>query len=85
MMSAEGVPVLHSAVQKRLTKIVSLLLKKGADPNLQDTKFGRTALHNAVEMGLTKIAEAMISHNASPLIKDFHGSTALDLAQEKDM
>lgn len=57
--------VLHHAVNGNFYDTVTLLIKRGADINAEDHKFGRTALHLAAEKGYAKIAEMLIIRGAN--------------------
>ncbi|HWQ92687.1 MAG TPA: ankyrin repeat domain-containing protein [Clostridia bacterium] len=58
-MEEEGAP-LYEAVKTRNVKIVSLLLKSGANPNLGNV------LAHACEQGFTEIAALLVQHGADP-------------------
>ena len=66
-------------------EIVKMFLDAGADPNGQDTNFGRTPLHN---VGLlygdeaVKIGKLLLEYGADPLLTNKHGKTPLDYAKE---
>jgi len=44
----DGLTPLHYAAWKGHHKVVELLLEHGADPNMQENKYGYTPLHDAV-------------------------------------
>ena len=64
-------PPLFYATFKKEPEIVSLLLKHGADPNIQDTT-GSTPLHLAAckELGCYEIAIILIEHGGKVLIEN---------------
>jgi len=53
------IPPLHMAVLHDDPRLVSLLLKYGADPTIKDSN-GKTPLDFAKERGKTKAAEAIV-------------------------
>ncbi len=62
------------------TKTVRALLKKGADPNLQN-KFGQTSLHVAVGSGVVANVEALVrTRRVDFSLRDDNGHTALWIA-----
>ena len=65
--------------QKSVTE-VELLLKKGANPNLQSTDYLRTPLHDAVSMGEVATVTLLLQHRADPNIQDKFGLTPLYIA-----
>ncbi len=60
--------------------IVKLLLRHGANPNIQ----GGRALMAAVNSGLLEIVKILLEHNANPTLKNKEGKTALKIAKEKE-
>ncbi len=59
---------------------VKLLIKKGAEVNIQDYQ-GRTALHHAVKRNL-RITTLLLKAGADPTIKDKRGRTPTDWTQQ---
>ncbi|MGB8367217.1 MAG: ankyrin repeat domain-containing protein [Candidatus Babeliales bacterium] len=68
-------PLMRS-VMRNNTEIVELLLKNGADPNLND-RYNQTALMIAVEWGNIDLVTLLIEHNANIGHQDCLGQTAL--------
>lgn len=58
-----------------------LLLKAGADPNMQNQK-GLTPLHYAVREGNHGLIEALISHGADANVLDHEGRSAFDFTEQ---
>ncbi len=57
--------VLHHAVNNNHFDTATLLIKRGADLNPEDHKYGRTPLHLASELGLHRMAEMLIVRGAN--------------------
>lgn len=78
-----GFTALHLAVafsdSEESEEIVKELLKRGANPNLQDN-WGQTALHKAVNSSSLKTLELLLKHKADINIKNNNGYTPLQLA-----
>ena len=60
-------------------KLVTLLLDKGAKPDLQDDR-GYTALMAAAELGHTGVVKLLAMRGADKALKSKEGKTAVDLA-----
>lgn len=73
--------ILQLATSRGLVSTVELLLKYGADPNIQDTS-DRRALHIASWFGFPEIVDLLLSHGAEINAKDEWGATARDQAEE---
>ncbi|CAE8605668.1 unnamed protein product, partial [Polarella glacialis] len=70
---------LRFATQAHHVRLVELLLKAGANVNLQDAK-GVTVLHVAVFEGHPQIVKLLLDADADTNIKDRHGQTPLFFA-----
>lgn len=77
--SKEGSPLM-AAVVKGNVEIVEALLKKGANPDVNDTS-NVTALIFATMFKHTEIVELLVNYKADKDIKDIRGFTALDYAK----
>ena len=62
---------------------VSMLLSKGADPNIQNC-IGETALHQAVDGGFYEAAECLLKSQADCNVQNHEGETPLHLAVVKE-
>ena len=69
----------HSNSSKKKLKIISLLLKKGADINTQN-KTGETPLHIASLSGALKIVTLLLEKGANPNAKNQYNETPLHSA-----
>ncbi len=67
---------------RHFPSIVSYLLKHGADPNIQDSRFGQTALMRAAIAGHEESARLLIQAGTKQNIKDKNGKTARQLASD---
>jgi hypothetical protein len=72
-------PYLHIAAYYNQSDIVNLLIKKGVNINLTDSK-GNTALQYACAKKNIDIINILIDNNIDLSIKDIHGNTVLDNA-----
>ena len=81
-----GASPLLLACSLGLMKSVRSLLRRGADVNAKDTKYGGTALHAIARSGnkpdQAEIAKIILPLLANPFEKDDKGKTALDVAKE---
>ncbi|XP_020484006.1 NF-kappa-B inhibitor epsilon [Labrus bergylta] len=75
-----GLACLHLAALNRQHHIMNLLMKKGADLNIQEGTSGKTALHLAVELHDMKSVTLLLSRGANVDVAMFNGCTALHLA-----
>jgi tetratricopeptide (TPR) repeat protein len=78
-----GATPLHWAAYKGHRRIVSLLLKRGADVNAKNND-GRTPLMFAAGFGHRQVAKLLVQYKADPTVKDKDGNTALDWAKTKN-
>ena len=66
-------------------EVVKMLLDAGAEPNGQDTYFGRTPLHNVALLSgdeVVKLGKLLLENGADPLLTDKDGYTPLDYAKK---
>jgi hypothetical protein len=70
---------LHIAATLNYVERVRKLLKKGADPNVQDDQ-DQTPLHIAASGGYVEIARLLLEHGADPNMQDIDGETPLHYA-----
>ena len=82
MPGSDGESALHRACKGKRASIVSILLKKGANPNIREKKSGKTPLIKAVKTDNVKITKLLISSGADINAQDNNGNTALSLAKE---
>ncbi|CAJ1077090.1 NF-kappa-B inhibitor epsilon [Xyrichtys novacula] len=75
-----GLTCLHLAALNRQHQIMCLLMKKGADLNIQEGTSGKTALHLAVELHDITSVKHLLSKGANVDAAMFNGCTALHLA-----
>ncbi|XP_039454486.1 ankyrin repeat and EF-hand domain-containing protein 1a isoform X2 [Oreochromis aureus] len=72
----DGVGVLHVAVSANSLELVTFLLSKGADPNVQD-KRGRTPIMLAAELGNDPIVSLLAHSEANLRLLDVEGKNVL--------
>lgn len=70
---------LHHAVQSHVPSAVAVLLRLGADVNVESRE-GATPLHHAAELWNPQIAELLLRHGANPSATDEFGETPLHYA-----
>ncbi|XP_034756836.1 NF-kappa-B inhibitor epsilon [Etheostoma cragini] len=75
-----GLACLHLAALNRQYQIMKLLVKKGADLNIQEGTSGKTALHLAVELHDVASVKLLLSRGANVDAAMFNGCTPLHLA-----
>lgn len=74
-----GFGALHIVTRKRQLDWVGYLLKKGADPNIQDSK-GDTPLHIAARIGFDQAADYFVRTGAKVNLANKRGETPLSAA-----
>ena len=74
---------LYLAVQNGRADVVHYLLKKGANPNVRDEKWGKTPFHIAAYYGEITIAKLLIKYGANANARDASGRTPLHIAVEE--
>ncbi len=72
---------IHSAASAGHTRIVTMLLKHGADANVREQS-GYTALHAAAQNGDPDTVRALLLGGADLTLKSDDGKTALDIAMD---
>ena len=77
-----GETALHIATRKRELDWIGYLLKKGANPNIEDRN-GDTALMIASRIGLEEAVEWMVGLNANVDASNRRGETALIIAVQQ--
>ncbi|XP_029281479.1 NF-kappa-B inhibitor epsilon [Cottoperca gobio] len=75
-----GLACLHLATLNRQHQILKLLVKKGADLNIQEGTSGKTALHLATELHDMTSVKLLLSRGANVDAAMFNGCTPLHLA-----
>lgn len=75
-----GLACLHLAALNKQHQIMKLLMKKGADLNIQEGTAGKTALHLAVELHDVALVKLLLSTGANVDAPMFNGCTPLHLA-----
>jgi uncharacterized protein len=76
----QQVAALHAACSRRDPRMVELLLRAGADPNLTQAD-GFTPLQAAAQHGDAAIAGLLVLFGADPGMKNGKGQTAADIAR----
>ncbi|QDW08197.1 ankyrin repeat domain-containing protein [Wolbachia pipientis] len=76
---------LHWAVARNNLELIGLLIKNGANVDVQDERHGRTALHWAAYHDKFEIVKLLVNKGADWNIKDRDGKTALDLVGTKSL
>lgn len=77
----KGITPLIAAVRNKTNDVVALLIKAGADLNLQDD-FGWSALHHAADEENVEAAQRLLTAGINPYLKTKKGYTARDIAVE---
>ncbi|AQA03112.1 hypothetical protein BVC93_12520 [Mycobacterium sp. MS1601] len=77
---ADGKTPLHYAAEQEQSQIAAALLDAGADPNLQETRWGKTAFSVMVMYLDTPTIKKAIACGADPTIPNYHGVRPVDLA-----
>jgi ankyrin repeat protein len=72
----DGLSILHFAVTKRYTGLITFLLDKKVDVNIKSNS-GATPLHEAVRTGNIQIMSVLIDNGADINSRDAKGNTAL--------
>lgn len=69
-------------VQMGNTRLIRLLLERGADPNVVDASCGRTLLHDASHEGFADTVRLLLEYGADAKAEDAQGNLPVDLAFE---
>ncbi len=77
--SLDGYTPLHVAVREGFHGTAAELLRRGADPNIQDNE-GQTPLHTASRLETSHCADKLLRANADPNIADRNGNTPMHIA-----
>ncbi|WGJ62112.1 ankyrin repeat domain-containing protein [Wolbachia endosymbiont of Frankliniella intonsa] len=80
-----GSAPLHHASLRNNLELVGLLIRNGAEIDIQDLSRGRTSLHLAACGDKFEIVKLLANKGADWKIKDKDGKTALDLVLEKSL
>jgi len=78
-----GLTPLHRAALYGKTKVVKILIGKGADINAKDQLYGDTPLHKAVWNGHVETVKLLVSKGANVNAKDKKGKTPLYYAKKR--
>ncbi|MFP3267856.1 MAG: ankyrin repeat domain-containing protein [Thermoproteus sp.] len=81
-LSGYDVTPLQGAAEFNYPEVVKLLLEHGANPNIQENKYGWTPLHYAAKKCHVDVARVLLDHGADPTIRDDEGRTPLDIGSE---
>ena len=76
----DGYSILHAAIRKGKTEVVTFALANGANVNLR-SKSKKSPLHYAAQYNQLAAAKLLVEAKADLTVKDKRGRTALDLAQ----
>lgn len=82
MPGSDGESALHRACKGERASIISILLKKGANPNIREKNSGKTPLMKAIKTRNVAITKLLISNGADVNVRDNNGNTALSIAKE---
>ena len=73
---------LHLAAEANQEVVLRLLIRRGANADIQDRK-GRTPLHRAAYEGCVATAEALLELGANARIENKNGKNALEVARKE--
>ena len=80
MLGAGGQGLLHHASREGRAEIVEMLIRAGANPNIQNVKELDTPLHYVARHGHTDMVKLLLRLGADPHAKNADGTTPLDRA-----
>ncbi|XP_065192384.1 uncharacterized protein LOC135823464 [Sycon ciliatum] len=80
--------LLHYCALRGNDRLANILIRRGADVNVQTSFLRQTPLHEAVDMNNINFVKVMLSHDSDGVtldttLRDSEGRTALDLARQK--
>jgi ankyrin repeat protein len=76
----KGSTALHYAANFQLTEIVSILLEKGSNPNINEIEYDFYPLFYSVVQNNLEITKLLIEYHANPNHQDYIGNTVLHYA-----
>ena len=75
-----GTPLLLTAAEEGSTRIVKILLERGANPNIRSPHYGQSPLHGACENFDVESIKDLVARGADVNAVDDHGQTPLMVA-----
>ena len=82
MLDGSGTSLLHHAARNGRSDIVEMLIRAGANPDVQNVKELDTPLHYVALHGHTDMVELLLRLGANPHAKNADGKTPLDRAHQ---
>lgn len=80
-----GFAAIHYCAQYGNLEGINLLINKGANINLQESRSGRTALFLALENNYVEVAQQLIENGAQKDIPNFSGHTVMSLLEKHNI
>lgn len=81
--TVKGKTLLYQATMREKSEVVTYLLERGANPNIQNIEDGETPLIIAAKFGAVSLVPQLLAKKADVSLKDKKGLTALDYARKK--